>query len=169
MTLFCVCVCIMYTFRPCVCNDAMKQSPSWEADSHSASPGIRRLLWNPKVHYRVHKVPPLVPILSQISPVHTFPPYIPKIHCNVILLSNITSTFRYLGRSEESVQLRGPVQHFVISFFFLWRRVISSSPTPEVRGPPIVAVRDCLFHIFAATLHIWSSSSPSATRGSIVP
>jgi hypothetical protein len=63
---------------------SMEQSPL-EADTRSAGQGFPHLLLNPKVHYLVHKYPPMVHILSLINQVHTFIYYFLKIYFRIIL------------------------------------------------------------------------------------
>jgi len=80
--------CLHVSYRnphSCLLTYPLEHSLSWEVNWFSASQEISSVVRNPKVHYRINKSPPLVPILSQINPVHAL--HFLKIHPNVILPS----------------------------------------------------------------------------------
>jgi hypothetical protein len=70
----------------------MELSPSSEDATSAATQGIPSILWNPKVHFCVHKSLPLVPILNQINSVHTTSFY--------FLISTLILSTRFVYRSS---------------------------------------------------------------------
>ena len=78
---------------------SMEQSRLSETNRFSARQEFPRISRNPKIHYRTHKSPPPVPILSQLDPVHTPTSRFLKIHLIIILRSTPGSSKWFLSLS----------------------------------------------------------------------
>jgi hypothetical protein len=109
-------------------------SPSWEAINSAATQELPSILWNLKVHYCVHKSPPLVSILSQIDSVHTTPSYLSKIHFSIwpptyILVFLVVSYLlafppvSYMHSSFPPLVLHALPIHSFDHSIYIWRRV----------------------------------------------
>jgi hypothetical protein len=59
-------------------------SPYLWAVNCAVTQELPSILWNLKLHYPVHKSPPLVPILSHIDPIHTISSCLSETHFNIV-------------------------------------------------------------------------------------
>jgi hypothetical protein len=92
---------------------SLEQSLSSEAYRFSASQEIPRILWNPNFHYRIHKCPPPLPILSQLDSVHNPTIYFLKIGLNIIFSSTPGSPkwFLSLRFPHQNPKYAAPITH----------------------------------------------------------
>ena len=58
------------------------------ANRFASSKEILRILWNPKVHYRIHHCPPPVPIASHISQIQSMPSH-PNSWRSILWISSV--------------------------------------------------------------------------------
>jgi len=123
-----ICIMLYFTYTY-----SMEQNPSWEVNRFWASQEIPRALWNPKVHYHIHKCPSSVPILSHIDPVHSLTSYFLKVRLNSILPSTPGSP------------------KWSLSFMFPHQNPVYASPLSHMRYMP----RPSLSSRFDHPNHIW--------------
>ena len=85
------------------------QSSSCEANWFAASQEIPRISRNPKVHYRTHKRPPPISILSPPNPFHIPTSHLLEIHRNIVHPSTPRSPHWFLPSGFPTKTLYAPL------------------------------------------------------------
>ena len=101
----------------------MEPRPSWEAKRSPVGKELPCILWNPKIHYHIHKSPLPVSVLSKLDLLHT-ESHFWKIHWNIIVPS--TSGF-----SHPSPSFRFPHQNPVCTSSLPHTCYITSPTSPS--------------------------------------
>jgi hypothetical protein len=60
-------------------DNSIELSPPPQSNSRSADQKIPLILWKTTIYYFVHRKPRVVPVLSQMNPLHVFPYYFSKV------------------------------------------------------------------------------------------
>ena len=86
--------------------------------------------------------------------------------CGLLIfhIPHLVPLFCCLNCTKGSVQGRGMCIRFITRPVF-GEGLLAPHPTPNLEVHPFLAVCDCLFIKFAATLHIWRLFPPAATWG----
>jgi hypothetical protein len=125
----------------------MELFPSRESTSCAVTKEFSNILWNRKVHYSVHKSPPLVLVLIQINPVHIIQSYLRSIL--------IVSTCLRLGLPS------GPFHsgsHTNILYAFLSSPIRDSCPGDLILRDIILIIRRSI-HNFRDWCCFWSKTN----------
>jgi hypothetical protein len=80
------------------------------------------------------------------------------------VVSETSYTFSLLGSCQRIHPRLRPRVAFRNVMVFCSEGLLASRITPKAGEQPLLAVRDCLFSTFTATLRTWLSSQPSKTQ-----
>jgi len=100
-----------------VISNSVEQSPLCETKSSTTNRECPRIVWKPKVHYRIHKISTPLSILSLDNSVHVYPFSVLEIYFNVILLftSGVSKWYFLSGSSNKilyAFRISGEVRRY---------------------------------------------------------